>query len=412
MLLNYINAAEVANNSSIEESSHNDKTRTWERFIAWLETVGIHDDPFLTGFTRTQKVRMVGAFAVSLRRGEHSHPRHTNPLVAGTVSKALSNLAMTFQDNDHADPRHNRDGKTDRFITSILRSFRRHDPKEKAQKAVTPQLLQHLYNRSKTAFATHIANLCNGAFFFACRSCEYSKTTGTRKTKTLTPRNIVFRNKHRTITNRKQFASADSVSITFVAQKNDMHHDTITQHATSNPALCPVHIWSAIVNSVLDLPKSTIDTTINAFWNTDRKRTEYITSSQILSSLRWATQSIGKDTLGYDKDDICCHSIRSGAAMAMYLAQHPIRVPTYTIMLQGRWCSDAFLRYIRKQVKEFSQGVSEAMISKESFNFYTIADSIDDTCLEDPRLPNNPQSFTSSFNGATGPRFTRNHVFE
>ena len=96
--------------------------------------------------------------------------------------------------------------------------------------------------------------------------------------------------------------------------------------------------------------------------------------------------------------------------MAMYLAQHPMRVPTYTIMLQGRWCSDAFLRYIRKQVKEFSKGVSEAMISNESFAFFTIPDCTDDTDLEDPRLPNNSRSLTSNV-AETGPRFTRNHPF-
>ena len=410
--MDYIHAAEVANNSSIEESSHNDKSRTWERFIAWLETVGWDNDPFLTRLTRAKKTRMAGAFVISLRRGEHSHERHKGPLVAGTISKALSNLAATFQDNNHSDLRHNIDGKTDRFISGILRSFKKVDPKEKAQKAITPALLRHLYTRSKTTFFQHVADLCTGAFFFACRSCEYSQTTGSRKTKILTPRNIVFRQGNRTITNRQQFSTANSVSITFVAQKNDMYHDTVTQHATSNPDLCPVHIWSKTVNRVLDLPKATMDTHVNAFWNTGRKRTEFITSSQILESLRWAAGDLGKNKLGYTKDEIGCHSIRSGAAMAMYLAQYPIRVPTYTIMLQGRWCSDAFLRYIRKQVKESSKGVSEAMISKESYDFFTIADPVDDTTLEDPRLPNNPQSLTSSFTGAAGPRFTRNHIFE
>ena len=96
----------------------------------------------------------------------------------------------------------------------------------------------------------------------------------------------------------------------------------------------------------------------------------------------------------------------------MYLAQHPIRVPTYTIMLQGRWCSDAFLCYIRKQVKEFSKGVSEAMVSEESFRFFTIADNTDDSNLEDPRLPGDQRSLTSSIYGRAGPRFTRNHPFE
>jgi len=44
--------------------------------------------------------------------------------------------------------------------------------------------------------------------------------------------------------------------------------------------------------------------------------------------------------------------------MAMYLAG----VPVFTIMLLGRWSSNAFLRYIRKQVKEFSRGISAKMI--------------------------------------------------
>ena len=163
---------------------------------------------------------------------------------------------------------------------------------------------------------------------------------------------------------------------------------------------------------VMKTPGATIDTPVNAFCNSITDRTEYITSDQILKSLRWAVDELGEDLLGYTSAKIGCHSIRSGAAIAMNLAQYPIQVPIYASMLQGRWCSDAFLRYIRKQVKEFSKGVGEAMISKESYDFFTIADSVDDTTLEDPQLPNNPQSLTSSFTGAAGPRFTRNHVFE
>ena len=44
--------------------------------------------------------------------------------------------------------------------------------------------------------------------------------------------------------------------------------------------------------------------------------------------------------------------------MAMYLGKFPV----YTIMMIGRWSSDAFLRYIRKQVKQFSHNVSRRMI--------------------------------------------------
>jgi hypothetical protein len=49
--------------------------------------------------------------------------------------------------------------------------------------------------------------------------------------------------------------------------------------------------------------------------------------------------------------------------MAMYLSG----VPAFTIMLIGRWASDAFLKYIRRQVQEFSAGISTRMISTEEF---------------------------------------------
>jgi hypothetical protein len=74
-------------------------------------------------------------------------------------------------------------------------------------------------------------------------------------------------------------------------------------------------------------------------------------------------RAIGRDILGFDAFEVGTHSLRSAAAMAMYLAG----VPVYTIMLIGRWSSDAFLRYIRRQVQEFSAGVSQRMLVSDSF---------------------------------------------
>ena len=77
---------------------------------------------------------------------------------------------------------------------------------------------------------------------------------------------------------------------------------------------------------------------------------------------------IGEATLGFKPQDIGTHSLRSGAAMALYLA----KVPTLTIMIIGRWKSDAFLLYIRKQVAQFLQNLSTQMLQNE--NFYTVPD--------------------------------------
>ena len=57
------------------------------------------------------------------------------------------------------------------------------------------------------------------------------------------------------------------------------------------------------------------------------------------------------------------HSIRSGTAMAMYLAG----APTFTIMMIGRWSSDAFLRYIRNQVEQFTHNISNSMLRHECY---------------------------------------------
>ncbi len=70
--------------------------------------------------------------------------------------------------------------------------------------------------------------------------------------------------------------------------------------------------------------------------------------------------AIGKDVLHIKKLEIGMHSIRSGAAMAMFLSDCSV----CQIMMIGRWSSDAFLRYIRKQVEQFSYNVSKRMTTQ------------------------------------------------
>ena len=49
--------------------------------------------------------------------------------------------------------------------------------------------------------------------------------------------------------------------------------------------------------------------------------------------------------------------------MAMHLAE----IAVYTIMIIGRWLSDALLCYICKQVAQFSQNISKRMLHTQSF---------------------------------------------
>jgi hypothetical protein len=77
-------------------------------------------------------------------------------------------------------------------------------------------------------------------------------------------------------------------------------------------------------------------------------------SAKALTHLEATVRALGRNTLGFGPDDVGPHSILSGTAMVIYLGS----VPVFTIILIGRWSSDAFLHYTLRQVQEFNQGVS------------------------------------------------------
>jgi hypothetical protein len=177
---------------------------------------------------------------------------------------------------------------------------------------------------------------------------------------------------------------SDCVSITFEQQKRETKGDIITQHRSNDPILCPVKIWSKIIRRLNSYKSSDPNTTVNTYFHKD-STTHKFTGQELLKRIRIAAETIGSDKLGFPPEQLGLHSARSGAAMAMYLAG----VPVFTIMLLGRWSSDAFLRYIRKQVKEFSAGVSQMMIRQD--NFYTIQN-------KDQNVSDQPLKFPSQYN--------------
>ena len=72
----------------------------------------------------------------------------------------------------------------------------------------------------------------------------------------------------------------------------------------------------------------------------------------------------GEDVIRIKADEVGTLSIKSGAAVAMYLGERPV----YTFMMIGRW-SYAFLRYIRKRVEQFSHHVSARILCFESHEY-------------------------------------------
>jgi hypothetical protein len=181
-------------------------------------------------------------------------------------------------------------------------------------------------------------------------------------------------------------------------QKKDEKADTVNQLASGDTVLCPVRAWAAIVKRIRGYPGSSDDTPVSAVWSNGRL--EHITSKMLVNALEAAVEAVGRDVINIQAGEIGTHSIRSGAVMAMYLGE----VPVYTIMMLGRWSSDAFLRYIRKQVEQFSHNVSRKMIAHQ---FHRHVPQVDRTISRhDPQQRNHPSNEQTrvNFGGDTSRR--------
>jgi hypothetical protein len=172
-------------------------------------------------------------------------------------------------------------------------------------------------------------------------------------------------------------------------------NDSITKEASDDFENCPILQTAALIARILkypitykDLPKTPINTYYSngIFYQ--------IPSIIVLETIRHIVGSIGIKKLGFGPEGVGTHSNRSAGAMAMFLCKTPI----HTIMLIGRWSSDAFLRYIRKQVLECSTGISKRMLLHE--NFYTVPDFVHTTTDGALRTRNNNSlATTASFSG-------------
>ena len=224
-----------------------------------------------------------------------------------------------------------------------------------------------MITKAETEFDIALANLLIGAVFFCMRSCEYLKVPGAKdkKTKLLCVKNFRFYlNDEELDLHSANLASAEIVSITFEDQKNGEKFDTVNLQNSNDKVLNPVVAWAKTITRIMKSPGSTTNTTINSYLI--GKKFYAVTVKNAINALREAVSKKGETHLGFRACEIGTHSIRSGGAMAMYLARPQIQ--TYTIQLIGRWKSDAFLQYIRKQVKQFSACISEAMVMNENFS--------------------------------------------
>jgi hypothetical protein len=378
-------AAEITRESAVQRGTHAKQALAWKRWCKYNSCIG-SKDLFLESFSKHQRIKIVGAFALALWEGWFSGPAYDR-LVESTISGTVSYVCATFRENGFPNPSLDDDARTGFLLQRLYRGFKNADPAEKHQKTIPMSVIAEIGRKTISELSIAVSQLTSLAIFFACRSCEYLKVPAADQCQTTILRlhNIrFFRNGELINHDDDELEFSDCVSLTFEKQKKDKKMDTVTQIASGDTKLCPVRSAAAIVRRIRGYNGTTADTPTSAVLINNR--ITQVTSENVINALRDAVVAIGEHRLGITKDQIGTHSIRSGAAMAMYLGECAV----FTIMLIGRWLSDAFLRYIRKQVMEFSQNVAKKMITYQ--NFRHIPDIHRRIPRDDPRQRNNPNN--------------------
>ena len=363
LLVHYINTAAVARTAASVEATKTKRASSFKCWTTFIISIGIKK-LYLEGFTKYQQNITMSAFAQAMRKAAFTRTNKTE-LVEGTVNATVSFVAQAFRSNNRPDPRLDVDGKLCFILQEQFRAYRNQDGSRRKQKALPMMVLRKMMDLSTSEREQAVSWLLIGAIFFAMRSCEYLRTSSEDKKRTKIVRigHVIFK-KGTSIVNHSDptLRSSDLVRIKFVFQKNDRRDVCIHMFRSGDPILCPVIAWANTVQRIRKIPNTTDDSEVCLFYNNNQK-IEHINAHHVRSRLRAIVILLREDKLGFNKDDIGLHSIRSGGAMAMFLSGTSVII----IMRVGRWSSEAFLEYIRDQIESFTAGVSQKMLNVEEF---------------------------------------------
>lgn len=122
--------------------------------------------------------------------------------------------------------------------------------------------------------------------------------------------------------------------------------------------------WARVIRRIhQDFPRSK-DPELCQIRDPIKRDVLYVTDNRVISHLRQTCSIRGqKNRYGIEPEELGTRSIRSGAAMSLFLQNFSIE----KIKILGRWSSDAFLVYIRPQVLEWTNNMSDSMADLKQF---------------------------------------------
>ena len=231
-------------------------------------------------------------------------------------------------------------------VEQLLRSYAKNDPHLENRPCLPLAFFAAIIDKwivakkYKDELLTGLCELTLLAVFGGLRSCEYSTSQDeSTLTERLRANDISFKfiGSPQNLTRR----NADFVLFRFRNQKNGIKNQTIARPRAKTQHLrhfCPVLVAASLINRIRSYPEA------NPFINSVRIKnsTRLISYQEILDFQKQVARELG-ESLGFDPSQYGTHCLRITFATWLYNAGFPDAI----IKTEGRWQSDAFLRYIR-----------------------------------------------------------------
>jgi hypothetical protein len=128
-------AAETSREGAVMGSTNKNHAWSWCQFTKYPETVGIGQDVFLDSFTRSQRNKIIGAFAMALREEWFSLAAH-DTLASGTIQNTISKISATFRENGLPNPTKDNNLQLSFILQHQFRAYKNADPNEHPRKAI------------------------------------------------------------------------------------------------------------------------------------------------------------------------------------------------------------------------------------------------------------------------------------
>ena len=134
-------SATAARQTAVGRNILGNKTRAWNRYSEYCQSIGLGDNLFLEDMSQTHRIEIIGAFTMAVRQGRFFRP-HDSPLAESTVSDTLNHVAAVFRENGHDYPKRDAERNVAQLLRRQLRSYKILEPflKVEPQKALTSHI--------------------------------------------------------------------------------------------------------------------------------------------------------------------------------------------------------------------------------------------------------------------------------